>query len=47
VIENHWAAPLATQLRRDGAQLIAAERLPVQAILAALDAADARDEEKH
>ena len=42
VIENHWAAPLATTLRRQGAQLVAAERLPVQAILAALDAAEAR-----
>jgi len=42
VIENHWAAPFAATLRRQGAQLIAAERLPVQAILAALDAAEAR-----
>ena len=43
VIENHWAAPLATTLRRQGAQLVAAERLPVQAILAALDAAESKD----
>ena len=40
VYENRWAAPLAATLRREGAQLIAAERLPVQAILAALDATE-------
>lgn len=40
VYENRWAAPLATALRRGGAQLIAGERIPVQAILAALDAAE-------
>jgi Family of unknown function (DUF6325) len=42
VFENRWAAPLASTLRREGAQLVAADRLPVQAILAALDAAEAR-----
>jgi len=42
VFENRWAAPLATTLRREGAQLVAADRLPVQAIIAALDAAEAR-----
>jgi hypothetical protein len=40
VYENRWAAPLATALRRGGAQLIAGERIPVQAIIAALDAAE-------
>jgi hypothetical protein len=40
VYENKWAAPFATTLRREGAQLVAADRLPVQAILAALDAAE-------
>lgn len=40
VYENRWAAPLATALRRGGAQLIAGERIPVQAILAALDATE-------
>lgn len=40
VYENRWAAPLAATLRREGAQLIAADRLPVQAILAALDATE-------
>lgn len=41
VYENRWAAPLATALRRGGAQLAASGRIPVQAILAALDAAEA------
>ena len=41
VYENRWAAPLATALRRGGAQLIAGGRIPVQALLAALDAAEA------
>jgi hypothetical protein len=37
VYENRWAAPLATALRRSGAQLVSSGRIPVQAILAALD----------
>ena len=37
VYENLWAAPFATALRRGGAQLVASGRIPVQAILAALD----------
>lgn len=41
VYENAWAAPFATALRRAGAQLVATDRLPVQAILAALDATEA------
>jgi hypothetical protein len=41
IFENRWAAPLAATLRREGAQLIASDRLPVQAIIAALDAAEA------
>jgi hypothetical protein len=40
VYENRWAAPLAVALRKNGAQLVATERLPVQAILAALDATE-------
>ncbi|MFD4192198.1 MULTISPECIES: DUF6325 family protein [Amycolatopsis] len=39
--ENLWAAPLARELRRNGAQLVAGGRVPVQALLAALDAAEA------
>lgn len=41
VYENRWAAPLATALRRGGAQLVGGGRIPVQAILAALNAAEA------
>ena len=40
VYENVWAAPFATALRRGGAQLVASGRIPVQAILAALEAAE-------
>jgi len=40
IYENTWAAPLATALRRGGAQLVAGGRIPVQAILAALDATE-------
>jgi hypothetical protein len=42
VYENTWAAPLAAALRRGGGQLIANGRIPVQAALAALDAAEVR-----
>ncbi len=37
VYENLWAAPFATALRRAGARMVAGGRIPVQAILAALD----------
>ena len=40
VYENLWAAPFASALRRGGGQLVAGGRIPVQAVLAALDAAD-------
>ena len=43
VWENRWAAPVAAALRRSGGQLAASGRLPVQAILAALEAAEAAD----
>lgn len=43
VYENVWAAPFATALRRSGAQLVASGRIPVQAVLAALDAAETAD----
>lgn len=35
--ENTWAAPFATALRRSGAQLVANGRIPVNAIISALD----------
>ncbi|NKT03971.1 DUF1269 domain-containing protein [Rhodococcus hoagii] len=41
VYENCWAAPFATALRRQGAQLVASGRIPVQGVLSALDALDA------
>jgi Family of unknown function (DUF6325) len=41
VWENRWAAPIATALRRSGGQLVASGRIPVQGILAALDAIEA------
>lgn len=40
VFENRWAAPFASALRRSGAQLVASGRIPIQAILAALEAAE-------
>ncbi len=41
VFENSWAAPFATAVRRSGGQLVATGRIPIQAVLAALDAAEA------
>ena len=41
VYENSWAAPFAVAARRSGGQLVANGRIPVQALLAALDAAEA------
>src|SRR3954454_4679238 len=41
VWENRWAAPVAMALRRSGGQLVASGRIPVQSILASLDAAEA------
>ncbi|GHB73996.1 hypothetical protein GCM10010347_50340 [Streptomyces cirratus] len=38
VYENRWAAPFARALRRSGAQMVASGRIPVQALLASLDA---------
>jgi hypothetical protein len=40
VYENLWAAPFAAALRRGGGQLVASGRIPVQALLAALDDVD-------
>jgi hypothetical protein len=41
VWENRWAAPVAVALRRSGGQLVASGRIPIQAILASLDAVEA------
>jgi uncharacterized protein DUF6325 len=40
VYENLWAAPLAVAIRRGGGQLVANGRIPVQSILAAVEAAE-------
>ena len=41
VWENLWAAPVAVAIRKSGGQLVASGRIPVQAILAALDESEA------
>ncbi len=40
VYENVWAAPFAAAIRRSGGQLVASGRIPVQAVLSALDASE-------
>ena len=45
VWENTWAAPFASAVRRAGGQLAATGRIPVQAILAAIEADEAEEEE--
>jgi len=43
VYENAWAAPFATELRKGGAQLVAHGRIPINAIIAALDELEAAE----
>jgi uncharacterized protein DUF6325 len=43
VWENRWAAPVAVALRKSGGQLVASGRIPVQAVIASLDALEAGD----
>jgi Family of unknown function (DUF6325) len=38
VWENRWAAPFASAARRSGGQLIATGRIPIQAIVASIEA---------
>ena len=38
IFENLWAAPFASAVRHAGGQLIANGRIPVQAIIAAIQA---------
>jgi hypothetical protein len=38
VYENRWAAPFAAAVRRNGGQLIASQRIPVQDVVEALEA---------
>ncbi|HEX6115933.1 MAG TPA: DUF6325 family protein [Solirubrobacterales bacterium] len=40
VYENAWAGPFAAAVRRGGGELVANGRIPVQSILAALDAVE-------
>ncbi len=44
VYENTWAAPFATAVRRGGARLVSTGRIPLNAIIAALDELDDADE---
>ena len=46
VYENLWAAPFASAMRRAGGQLIANGRIPIQAIIAAIEADEAAAEEE-
>ncbi|MFB7917263.1 DUF6325 family protein [Streptomyces sp. NPDC056061] len=41
VYENVWAGPFAAALRRSGGRVVADGRIPVQELLASLDAAEA------
>jgi hypothetical protein len=45
VWENTWAAPFASAVRHSGGQLVASGRIPIQALLAAVEA-DEDDEEE-
>ena len=45
VWENSWAAPFASAVRRAGGQLVATGRIPIQALLAAVEA-DLEDAEE-
>ena len=42
--ENLWAAPFASAARRSGGQLIANGRIPIQAIIASIEADEAASE---
>ena len=45
VWENAWAAPLASAVRHSGGQLVATGRIPIQALVAAVEADEAGDPE--
>ncbi|MFG2626495.1 DUF6325 family protein [Streptomyces sp. NPDC048473] len=42
VYENVWAGPFAAALRRSGGRLVANGRIPIQEVLASLDAVESR-----
>jgi uncharacterized membrane protein len=41
VYENRWAAPFAAAVRRNGGRLVGFQRIPIQELIASLDAAEA------
>jgi hypothetical protein len=43
IYENLWAAPFASAARRSGGQLIANGRIPIQAIMASIEADEATE----
>jgi hypothetical protein len=45
VWENTWAAPFASAVRHSGGQLVASGRIPIQALLAAVEDEESADEE--
>ena len=46
VFENTWAAPFASAVRHAGGQLVASGRIPIQALLAAIEADTEHDREE-
>jgi hypothetical protein len=44
VWENKWAAPFGAAVRHAGGQLVASGRIPIQAMLAAIEADDEQEE---
>ena len=45
VWENTWAAPFASAVRHSGGQLVASGRIPIQALLAAVEDDESAEEE--
>ena len=45
VWENSWAAPFASAVRHSGGQLVASGRIPIQALVAAMEADETDDPE--
>jgi hypothetical protein len=41
VYENRWAGPFAAAVRRNGGRLVGYQRIPIQELIASLDAAEA------
>ena len=46
VWENTWAAPFGAAVRHSGGQLVASGRIPVQALLAAVEGGDEDDDDE-